>query len=587
MLQLDQVTLAFSGHTLFEKASFTLQKGERCGLVGRNGSGKSTLFKLINHEIEADQGNINIPKHYKIGYLKQHIHFTQNTILEEAALGLPSHEKDHLYKAEKILFGLGFTQEDLERHPSEFSGGYHLRLNLVKVLLSEPDCLLLDEPTNYLDIVSIRWLTTFLSRWPGEMILISHDRDFMDKVTTHIMGIHRQKVKKIKGSTLNFFEAIYQEEELHEKNRLKADKKREHLQSFVDRFGAKASKATQAQSKQKMLDKVPVLEKLLDLSDLSFKFQEAPFPGKKMLEADHITFGYTDEPIIKDFSIEIEKQERIAIIGKNGKGKSTLLKLLGKQLLPNSGTVDVSDNLKIGYFGQTHVDRLQASHTIEEEIALANPSLNFTEIKAIAGNMMFSGDLSEKKISILSGGEKSRVLLGKIIASPCNLLLLDEPTHHLDIESIEALIDALEDFEGSLVIVTHSELILRRLKLDKIIICEEGKQTLFLGDYDTFLEKLGWQDEKKESKPKEQTSDQNFKSPNKTAILRPIEKKIEILEKKLTALEQKQKDNTLLLEQGLSSPELLKNIAVCQKELDTLEAELYELYQLHQIKSQE
>lgn len=244
-----------------------------------------------------------------------------------------------------------------------------------------------------------------------------------------------------------------------------------------------------------------------------------------MLEANLITFSYTDQPIIKNFSIEIEKQERIAIIGKNGKGKSTLLKLLGKQLSPNSGSLDVSDNLKTGYFGQTHVDKLQASHTIEEEICLANSSLNFTQIKAIAGNMMFSGDLSEKKISILSGGEKSRVLLGKIIASPCNLLLLDEPTHHLDIESIEALIDALKDFEGSLVIVTHSELILRRLKLDKIIICEEGKQTLFLGDYDTFLEKLGWEDEKKEPKEKKQNSDHDFKSAQKTAVLRPIEKK--------------------------------------------------------------
>lgn len=583
MLQLDKVSLAFAGHPLFEEASFTLQKGERCGLVGRNGSGKSTLLKLINHELEPDSGNIIIPKYYKIGYLKQHIHFTEITLLDEAALGLPIDQRDDLYKAEAILFGLGFTKADLDRSPSDFSGGYQLRLNLVKVLLSEPDCLLLDEPTNYLDIVSIRWLTNFLSKWPGEMILISHDRDFMDKVTTHIMGVHREKLRKLKGSTIDFFEHVYLEEELHEKNRQKTDKKRQHLQSFVDRFGAKASKATQAQSKQKMLDRVPVLEKLNALSELSFAFQEAPFPGKKMLDVKNICFAYTDKLLIDDFSMEIEKQERIAIIGKNGRGKSTLLKLIGGELKPISGSRDTSDNLRIGYFGQTHVDRLKPSHTIEEEIALANHALNFTEIKAIAGNMMFSGDLSSKKISILSGGEKSRVLLGKIIAKPCNMLLLDEPTHHLDIESIEALIDALETFQGTVVIVTHSELILRRLKLDKIVICEDGKQTLFLGDYDTFLEKLGWQEEKKESDSSKNTQNLIKNKENtfqkKATLLRPIERKIEALEKKLHALEEKQKNNTSLLENGDTSSELLKHLNQTQKELDLVEAELYKLYE--------
>lgn len=579
MLQLEQVSLKFASHPLFEGATFTLQKGERCGLVGRNGSGKSTLFKLINQELEPDEGSFMIPKNYKIGYLKQHIHFTEKTLLEEAALGLAIDQRDHLYKAEKILFGLGFTKDDLIKSPKEFSGGYQLRLNLVKVLLSEPDCLLLDEPTNYLDIISIRFLTNFLSKWPKEMILISHDRDFMDKVTTHIMGIHRQKLKKIKGSTLDYFEQIFLEEHLHEKTRLKADKKKEHLQEFVDRFGAKASKATQAQSKQKMLDKVPVLEKLNDLSELSFSFQEAPFPGKRMFESKNVSFSYTDIPLIENFSIEIQKQERIAIIGKNGRGKSTLLKLISKELSPLSGSIQFSDNVKIGYFGQTHVDRLKPSHTIEEEIALANPSLKFNEIKAIAGNMMFSGQLSSKKISVLSGGEKSRVLLGQIIAKPCNLLLLDEPTHHLDIESIEALIDALESFNGTVVIVTHSELILRRLQLNKIIICEEESQILFLGDYDTFLEKIGWSEEKKpvDIAPKKELE---IKNHQKSSLLKPIQKQIDLLEKKLKKSEEQQKDYTNLLENGTTSPELIQNIVICQKEIDSIESELYKLYAL-------
>jgi ATP-binding cassette subfamily F protein 3 len=492
MIQFDEVGLSFSGHSIFEGVSFSLQKGERCAFVGRNGSGKSTLFKLTSGELEPDSGTISISKNYRIGYLNQHIRFTEPTIIREASLGLPEHERDEIYRAEKILFGLGFNEEDMDRAPTEFSGGYHLRLHLAKVLVSEPDCLLLDEPTNYLDILSIRWLTNFLRRWPGEFILISHDRDFLDNVSTHTMGIHRGKIKKIKGTTLDFFQLILQEEELHEKSRIKSEKKRAHLQSFVDRFGAKASKAGQAQARVKMLAREPVLDQLNQISELSFTFQEAPFPGRKMVEVKGVSFSHSQDPLIENVSIEIEKGQRVAIIGKNGRGKSTLLRLMSGDLAPQKGSVEYSDNTRLGYFGQTHIDRLDIKHTITDEIGLANPSLRFTEVKGIAGAMMFSGDLSDKKISVLSGGERSRVLLGKIVATPCNLLLLDEPTHHLDIESIEALIDALEDFSGSVIMVTHSELILRRLGLDKIIHCEEAQQTLFLGTYDEFLAKAGW-----------------------------------------------------------------------------------------------
>lgn len=567
MIQFDEIELSFSGHTVFKDVSFSLQKGERCSFVGRNGSGKSTLFKLIVGELEADRGTISISKNYRIGYLNQHIRFTEPTVLQEAALGLPEHERDELYRAEKILFGLGFTEEDLDRSPSEFSGGYHLRLHLAKVLVSEPDCLLLDEPTNYLDILSIRWLANFLKRWPGEFILISHDRDFLDTVSTHTMGIHREGVKKIKGSTIDFFTLILQEEEHHEKTRIKAEKKRAHMQSYVERFGAKASKASQAQSRVKMLERVPVLEQLKEISELSFSFQEAPFPGRKMLDAKEIQFSYTDEPLIKGVSLEIEKGERVAIIGKNGRGKSTLLRLLGGDLKAQEGSVEYSDNTRIGYFGQTHIDRLDKSHTITEEIGLANHNLNLTMVKGIAGAMMFSGDLSDKKISVLSGGEKSRVLLGKIVAKPCNLLLLDEPTHHLDIESIEALIDALEDFSGSVIMVTHSELILRRLNLDKIIHCQEAKQTLFLGTYDEFVEKGGWEEKK---------------APVKKASPPPppsLDKEIRACEKKLAQLEARQKEDEALLEAGDLSPELLKSITSRQKEIEALEYQLLLLYE--------
>ena len=495
MIQIDGLTLAYHGEPLFEDASFSIQPRERCSLVGRNGSGKSSLFRLIMGKETADKGTIAKRKNYTIGMLDQHIVFTRPTLIEEAALGLRPDEKDCIYKAETILFGLGFSEEDMERSPQEFSGGYQLRLHLAKLLVGEPDCLLLDEPTNYLDIVSIRWFTRFLQDWPGEFILISHDREVLDSVSTHTMGIHRQKISKVKGNTIHFFEQLMQKEEIHEKTRVNLEKKREHLQGFIDRFGAKASKAVQAQSKQKMLSRIPVLENLKNLYQLDFQFNQANFPGKKMLDVENLSFSYNSiamHPLIEHLSLSVEKGERIAIIGKNGRGKSTILRLLAGELSPNKGTSKRSENLAIGYFGQTNIDRLHPKHSIEEEIGSANSKLNLTQIKGICGLMMFSGDKSKKLNGVLSGGEKSRVLLGKIVATPCNLLLLDEPTHHLDMESIEALIDAIEDFEGAVIMVTHSELILKRMALDKIVICHQGKQELHLGTYEEFLDKNGW-----------------------------------------------------------------------------------------------
>ncbi len=578
MLQFDDVSLSFAGEPLFEGASFTLQKGERCGLLGRNGSGKSTLFRLINGELEPDKGSVSIPKNYQIGYLQQHIHFTEPSLIQEAALGLPPQEKDHLYKAEKILFGLGFTKENLHEDPTSFSGGFQLRLHLAKVLIANPNCLLLDEPTNYLDILSIRWLTQFLQRWPGELILITHDREVMDKITTHSMAIHRQKVKKLKGSSLDLFSQILVEEEIHEKTRIKTEKRRSHLQSFIDRFSAKATKAGQAEARKKMIAREPVLEKLNDLSELSFSFHEAPFPGKKMTEIKSIAFSYTEDPLIENVSFSLERGERIAIIGKNGRGKSTLLRLVARELTPKKGSVVTSVNTQIGYFGQTHIDHLNKNHTIEQEIGLANSTLSYAQIKSIAGLMMFSGDLSQKKISVLSGGERSRVLLAKIIACPCNLLLLDEPTHHLDIESIEALIDALEIFSHGIIIVTHSELLLRRLNLDKIVICEDGKQTHFLGTYDEFLEKLGWEEEKKPKKaPSMSRHEKAQQVVERAASLKPLLKEIQTTETKIFALEEAEKEYERAVTLNEATTEDHKTAKLRRQELETLETLFYTL----------
>lgn len=528
MIQLENISLSYNGIPLLENVSFSLGRKERAGLIGRNGSGKSTIFRLLMGVEKQDSGTIGIAKGYRIGWLEQHIRFTEATVLDETVLGLPVDEQCDVYKAEKMLLGLGFSEEQFEKSPKDLSGGYQLRLNLAKLLLSEPDCLLLDEPTNYLDILSMRFLSKILSKWPGELIVICHDREFMDSITTHTLGIVRKKVRKLVGSSIDFFTQIAAQEEIHEKTRVNQDKKKAQLQSFIDRFGAKASKAAQAGARKKALDKIPALEALKSLYNLDFSFRVRTLPGEKVGEIRDVSFAYTDIPLIENFSLLLEQGDRIAVIGKNGNGKSTLLRLIAKDLKPVSGSVNYAEQVVIGYFGQTNIERLHKDRTIEEEVKLGNPNLPYSDVKAICGQMLFSGDLSTKKISVLSGGEKSRVLLGKIIADPCNLLLLDEPTHHLDIESVEALIDALNDFSETFIIVTHSELILKRLELDKLIVCHENRQEIFLGNYTEFLEKQGWEEEKPKSKI--QKSKEQPKKPTSDKEARELEKKILALE---------------------------------------------------------
>jgi ATP-binding cassette subfamily F protein 3 len=580
MIQVENLSISHGGNKLFEDVSFTIVPGERCGLVGRNGSGKTSLLRLIMGKEVMDSGNVSFSKGYNVGYLDQHIRFTCPTVLEEAALGLKEDDRDSLYKAEKILFGLGFTEKEIDTHPQQLSGGYSLRLHLTKVLLSEPDCLLLDEPTNYLDILSLRFLMGFLKQWKGELILISHDREFMDAVTTHTLGIHRNKVRKVKGSTIDFFNQILQEEEVYERTRMNVEKKKAHLQSYVDRFGAKASKAGQASSRKKMLARIPALEGLKSLYHLDFNFHEFPFNGNKLMDAKEISFSY-NEPLIHDFSLTIERGERIAIIGKNGYGKSTLLRLIGQELTPKQGDIKFSEKAVTGYFGQTNIQRLHPAQTIEDEIATANTALAYSQVKQICGQMMFSGDQSKKKIGVLSGGEKSRVLLGKILAKPCNLLLLDEPTHHLDIESVEALIDALEEFSGAFVIVTHSELILKRLDLDKLIVCHSGKHEVFEGNYEDFLDKIGWEEEGPKKKPKtvDYKEDKRKKADlvgMRSKVLKPLETEIQRLEKTIVTLEKDlEKEQHLLVQESQKGntpkiQELLRTTGEKKKEIDKL-----------------
>jgi ATP-binding cassette subfamily F protein 3 len=531
--------------------------GERLGLVGRNGHGKSTLFRIIVGEEEADGGSVVLPRGYRLGHLAQHIRFSMPTVLEEGCLGLPEGEEHDSYKVERILFGLGFTKEDMDRAPGEFSGGYQVRLNLAKVLVSRPNLLLLDEPTNYLDIVSIRWITKFLRAWEDELILISHDREFMDSVTTHTAAIHRQRIKKVQGGTEKLYAQIAQEEEIHEKTRLNEEKRRQQIEAFVARFKAKASKAAAAQSRVKMLEKMPSREVLARIADLDFEFRAAPFEAKNLMEAQGVSFGFNEE-LFHDLNLAIGAKDRIAVIGKNGKGKSTLLNVLAGEFAPKSGTIRSHPNMKLGYFGQTNIDRLNPRLTVEEEIGNANLDLNRTMVRGICGIMMFSGEAAEKRVSVLSGGEKSRVMLGKILASPANLLFLDEPTNHLDMQSIEALVDAIDLFEGAVVIVTHSEMILREVAT-KLVVFQHGDAEVFNGTYEEFLEKIGWEEESegrsgRGARPRAPTT-----AETQTPIIEPISKK-ESRKKRADVIAEKSRILTPL-----------------KKEMETLEADICRL----------
>ncbi|MBI5100425.1 MAG: ABC-F family ATP-binding cassette domain-containing protein [Nitrospirae bacterium] len=610
MIQVNKLSKAYGRQTIFDEVDFTINPGERVGLVGRNGHGKTTLFRMILGEAQPDSGTITIPNGYRIGHLSQHLSFSEDTVLKEGCLNLPHSDDgtDESYKVAAILHGLGFSTEDFDRHPSSLSGGFQIRLNLAKVLVSEPNLLLLDEPTNYLDIVSIRWLIKFLRAWRNEMIIITHDREFMDSVTTHTLGIHRQKMRKIEGSTEKLYAQILLDEEVYEKTRINDERKRKDIEQFINRFRAQANKAKAVQSRIKALERHERFEKLTDEKTLDFAFRNAPFTGKQLMTAEDLTFSFGPDlpPIISGFNLAVGKNDRIAIIGKNGKGKTTLLNLLAGELSPVSGTINNHPQLQLAFFGQTNINRLDLSKTVEAEIMDVHPDHNRGAARKICGAMMFEGDLAEKKISVLSGGERSRVLLGKLLVSPANMLLLDEPTNHLDMESIDSLIEAIEVFKGAVVIVTHSELVLHAIAT-RLVIFDGGSIRVFEGTYEDFLKRVGWSDEgaieKEADRPeKERVKGINKKElrrmraeiiTNRSKTLNPLQKRIEEIEKTISKIEkQVELDTHTLLDislkgDGEAAGRLSKAINVARKQVDTLFAELENATALFESKSRE
>jgi len=558
MIQLSNISKHYGEKELFSNLDFRMNSGNRIGLVGRNGSGKSTLFKLILGEESPDDGDISIPKAYKIGALKQHLEFTEKTLRDETALALSEEDKFSVYKVEKMLFGLGFTLEDLDKDPLSFSGGYQIRINLAKLLISEPNLLLLDEPTNYLDILSLRWLRTFLKSFDGEVILITHDRNFMDSITTHTMGIVRRTLSLIPGNTHKFYEQLEANDEHYEKQKISQDKKRKELEEFIAKNKARASTAAQAQSKVKLLEKMDDMDSIIHDSTLEFEFNFKDTPAKVLLDVKEVSFGYeSDNILFEDISFTLKKGETLGIIGKNGKGKSTLLNTIAGELKQLSGNVDFHGTTTFAHFGQTNIAHLNPNSTIMDEIYTVNSKLSEATVRGICGGMMFSGDDAKKKISLLSGGEKSRVMLGQILAKDVNLLFLDEPTNHLDMQSIDALTEAIKRFDGSCIIVTHSEELLRQVCDRLVVFAKDGAQ-YFDGKYDEFLEKIGWDEEEQSEEVKKSAPKVNKKENKKlrtsliserNKLTTPLKKEVAKLEEDIMNLEDSiEKDQAELIQ---------------------------------------
>jgi ATP-binding cassette subfamily F protein 3 len=558
MISVQNLSKSYGEQVVFDDSSFLMTPGERLGFVGRNGHGKTTLFRILMEDESPDDGTIVVPKGYRIGHLSQHLEFHEATVLDEVLTVLGDRVAEQGYRAEAALMGLGFSKEDLQRPASEFSGGYQVRINLARVLVEEPNLLLLDEPTNYLDIVSVRWLTRFLCKWRNELILITHDRQFMNSVSTHTMAVHRRKLRRMQGSVEKLYDQILMEEEIHESARANEQKKRKQEERFIERFRSKASKASLVKSRIKALERRGQLDALETERDLAFRFNAAPFHSSIMMSVNELEFGFPEGPsLIDKLGFTIEKGDRVAIIGPNGKGKTTLLNLLAQEFAPRQGSIKQNPNTQIAYFGQTNIARLNTRNTVEEELLTVHPDKSRTAVRTLCGLLMFPGDAALKPIDVLSGGERSRVLLGKLLVSPANLLLLDEPTNHLDIESIEGLLDAVDDFPGSVLLVTHSEMILERLAT-RLIVFDAGKVSLFQGGYRDFLDRVGWSAETQDGagrghgasaeplKARKSRDARRKRAEIVTArgkATKPLKNKVDKLEKEIVQLEQEVKEH--------------------------------------------
>ncbi|MDH4453229.1 MAG: ABC-F family ATP-binding cassette domain-containing protein [Verrucomicrobiota bacterium] len=524
MLTIRDVTKTFNARTLFSAASMTINYGERVALVGPNGAGKSTLFSLILKTDTPDAGEVIRDEWTTVGFLPQEsepvgdesvmnvatgkageIQALEKILRDFEATGdvsspeyFEAHAKhDALQdpqteaKAKRILKGLGFKESDFTRPAREFSGGWVMRAHMTRLLVMEPDLLLLDEPTNHLDLLSLMWFRNYLKNYPGALLIISHDRDFMDELVQSVYEIEESRLIAYQG---NYSDYLKQREENWERANQafkNQQKEIEQIQDFIDRFRSVASKASQAQSREKQLAKMDKLEKPRPLrKGFRFNFPQPQRSGQRLIALTDIHQAYGTKQVYTGLDLEVERGERTVLVGPNGAGKSTLIKILAGEVPFQKGERKLGTNVKLGYFSQHRADTLDPDCSVLEELKRVAPELREDEARSVLGSFLFKREDVHKKCRVLSGGEKSRVNLVKFLVDPPNLLLMDEPTTHLDIWAIEGLILALQKFEGTLVFISHDVHFIRSLAT-KVLHITEGKVTAYSGDYDYYLQKTG------------------------------------------------------------------------------------------------
>jgi ATP-binding cassette subfamily F protein 3 len=490
VIQISGLTKYFGEQLLFKDVNLTISPREKIGLVGRNGAGKSTFLRILTGEEVLDDGKILLPKNFVIRALEQNLRFDDLDVISQIATKIPDFTDDQKWKIESVLLGLGFEIKDFSKKAADFSSGFQIRIRLAEALLGHCDLLLLDEPTNYLDIVSLRWLESFLKTYMGGFLLVTHNRHFMSAACEHTLGIHRNSMRKMKGSPKKLMEQILREEEILEKTRLNQIKKRQKTEKFIREFRSGARSAGLVQSRIKSLAKQDIGEKLSEIPVISFDFPYLEFKGNYLLTANNLSFSYdSKDQLIKSFSIEVRKGDRLAVVGQNGRGKSTLLRLLAGKLNSDGGGLNTNIGVEMGYFGADCVKELDETKTILQEVAHGN-SFTEQEVRGVLATLLFRGDEIKKKVANLSGGEKRRVILAKILLKKTNLLILDEPTNHLDMESVEALVSALRDYEGTVIFVSHDEGVIESLA-NRLIVFDKGIR-VFENDYQAFLQNYGW-----------------------------------------------------------------------------------------------
>ena len=629
MVSVQNLAVYFGGTVLFEGLNFQVNAGDRIGLAGRNGAGKSTLMKILSGWINASEGDVARPREFKIGYLPQEFaHKSTKSIREETATAFAevqrlageldriTHElqtrtdyESDAYsqliedltttqerfdvlegsrtdeKLEKVLKGLGFSDEDMERRMADFSGGWQMRVELAKLLLTKPDLLLLDEPTNHLDSDSIIWLEEFLKGYPGSIMMISHDRRFLDALTNRTLEITAGRLEDYKAPYSKYLELRQERREQLINAKKNQDREIARMERNIERFKAKASKASFAQSLQKKLDRTERIEVDEDeIFAMKIRFPDPPRSGKVVAKAENLSKSYGDKKVIAPFSFEIESGDRVAFVGKNGMGKTTLSRIIARDL-DYAGELETGHNVALGYFAQHQTDRLQGDHTLLKEMEYAAAQSDaFTRIRGILGAFLFSGEEVEKKIKVLSGGEKARLSMAKLLLTPLNFLILDEPTNHLDIVSKEVLKQALMHFPGTLVVVSHDREFLQGLTNKTLEFTPRGIKT-HLGGIDEFLRnkqlesftELERDKAKKETaakpvvqEPKPVNKEVQQQAKNLQKQVEKTENQVQKLEETLAGMDAKLQDGDQFKNLGA---EFFAEYEACRKKLDQAMAE--------------